>query len=305
MLLDENVKVVITNKNIFRYRKLGYDVFVGDTIYLPMNVVKKSDNTAYVFIKCDRCGKELYVTYSTYTTFGDKHFCRACRIKNTNLERYGCENVFQYKPYREKQKQTCIERYGCENVFQNEDVKKKIKCSMFEKYGADHPMHVKEIADRVHKHVNETMSKNGTQVCSSQQRYIWKLYGGKLNYLYEKVWLDIYFEEQKIYVEYNGSGHDIDVKYHKISKEEFDLREIRRYKMLESRGLKEIEIISTNDVLPKDEILLSIKNLAFCILNLNMSNYIVFDIDNNTIRYKNNNIYYDYNSPITYNKISL
>ena len=75
--------------------------------------------------------------------------------------------------------------------------------------------------------------------------------------------------------------------------------------MLESRGLKEIEIISTNDVLPKDEILLSIKNLAFCILNLNMSNYIVFDIDNNAIRYKNNNIYYDYNSPITYNKISL
>lgn len=305
MLLDEKVKIVITNRNILRYKKLGYNVVIGDILCIPINDVKKSENSAYVFIKCDRCGKELYVTLGTYNSFHNEHFCKSCRIKNTNMREYGCENVFQYKPYQEKQKQTCIEKYGCENVFQNEDIKKKIKYAMIEKYGVDHPMRVKEIAEKVHNHVNETMSKNGTQSCSSQQRHIWELYGGKLNYLYERVWLDIFFEDLKIYVEYNGSGHDIDVKYHKLSQEEFNLKEIRRYKMLENRGLKEIQIISMNDILPTDEVLLELKNLAFCILNLEMSNYIVFDIDNKVIKYKDNTIYYDYNSPITYNRISL
>lgn len=41
---------------------------------------------------------------------------------------------------KDKIKQTNIERYGCQNVFANEDIKKKIRQTWIKNYGTDHPM---------------------------------------------------------------------------------------------------------------------------------------------------------------------
>ena len=104
--------------------------------------------------KCKNCGKEL--KYSQ----GKRHdYCSVkCRanskefqekIKQTNLEKYGCEYVSQNKEVREKIKQTCLEKYGCECSFQNKEIQKKIKQTNLEKYGHVHPAQNKEIQEKI------------------------------------------------------------------------------------------------------------------------------------------------------------
>ena len=58
--------------------------------------------------------------------------------EKTNLEKYGVKSTFQNKKVREKWKDNIKERYGVEHVFQLEDVKNKIKKTNKEKYGENH-----------------------------------------------------------------------------------------------------------------------------------------------------------------------
>ena len=201
------------------------------------------------------------------------------KASKTNMTKYGVSNPFQNKQIQEKQKQTCIEKYGCENVFQNEDVKRKSKLTMIRKYNADHPMHIKEIKDKVIRKGLQTKYKYGTVTCSKQQKYIQDLIGGELNYPIDKLSLDIAFPKDKIYIEYNGSGHDIDVKYGKISKQDFKVKEIKRYKYLKSLGWKQIEIESKEDYLLYDDLFMKVINESKDkLINTNI-NHAIINID--------------------------
>jgi very-short-patch-repair endonuclease len=133
--------------------------------------------------------------------------------------------------------------------------------------------------------------KNNAPV-SLQQKYLHKLFGGELNYPVGKSLLDIAFIDNKIYIEYDGSGHNLSVVLKAKTQKEFDEYEKRRKYALYRRKWKEIRIISRKDRLPSDEILTFIYNFALKILNDN--NYIVFDIDNKIIKYKNNILQYNY-----------
>lgn len=163
-------------------------------------------------------------------------------------------------------------------------------------------MKVQRIKEKVISGRNKTMYENGKCACSRQQKHLFDLIGGELNKLYENFWLDIYFEEQKIYVEWDGSGHDICVKYGKISEYDFKIKEIKRYKILKANGLKEIRILCRSDIMPADEVLLSIKDFGFCVLEF--YNHIIFDIDNNLISFNNYVIQYNFEKPIKYNIIN-
>ena len=65
-----------------------------------------------------------------------------------------------------------------------------------------------------------------------------------------------------------------------------------------------LEIISRNDILPDDSILLSIKDFSFCVLSLDRYSHVTFDIDNKLIKTKYESIKYDYSTPIVFNKQS-
>ena len=129
---------------------------------------------------------------------------------------------------------------------------------------------------------NATMHKNGTQSCSLQQKYLNEVLGGELNYPIGSATLDVAFLESKIYLEYDGSGHNLSVRLGHVSEESFQEKEKRRnYKMWKS-GWKSIRVISSTDKLPSDDVLLSMKAFAFNVL-LERS-WIEFDIDNGTYR---------------------
>lgn len=50
--------------------------------------------------------------------------------KKSNLEKYGCENVFQLTEVKEKIKKTNLEKYGSENPMNNIDIRQKVSDSL-------------------------------------------------------------------------------------------------------------------------------------------------------------------------------
>lgn len=297
MLLSKSVKVKVTSNVCKYYSNLGYKFKCNEIIEVKIEDLPKQSNYL-VDVSCDNCGKEYKIEYYLYSKRGPKIYCKDCKhikAKNTNLKKYGCENPFQNEEIREKQKNTIREKYRCENVFQNKEIKEKIKNTWINRIGVEHPMKDKNFSENVLRKTQESKYIHNSQICSKQQKYIGELLGGEINKLFYNLWLDVYFKEFNIYLEYNGSGHDISVKYNKISETEFINKEIKRYHFLKSKGLKQIVIESKNDKIPCNNTLLAMKYFAFdLLLNNNDLFWVVFDIDNNKIRYKNNILDYQF-----------
>lgn len=199
--------------------------------------------------------------------------------KRTMLDKYGVNNPNRSKTIREKIKQTNLERYGFENAGSNSEVRKKARNTMVEKYGADCSSRCPEILQKIENTVlekygvkstvmlpemrakaREGMIINGSQTTSKAQRYLHALFGGEINYPYRKYFIDIAFPEDKIAFEYNGSGHDLSVRYGHISPEKYKANETYRWKQLYAEHWKIITFESNTDKLPNDDVLLLLYN---------------------------------------------
>ena len=75
----------------------------------------------------------------------------------------------QSKEIRDKINLSNLEKYGCENPFQFEQVKEKIKQTNIEKYGADHPMHSNQIKEKL-KQTNLDRYGNVLYTCSEEYK---------------------------------------------------------------------------------------------------------------------------------------
>ena len=90
-------------------------------------IVLDYENNKEVLAKCV-CGKE----YKTRVNDIKRNkLCGNCKVKRTES--------------------TNIEKYGCRNVFQNNDIKEKINYKYIEKYGVRHPMQNKTIFSKAQK----------------------------------------------------------------------------------------------------------------------------------------------------------
>lgn len=148
----------------------------------PKDYYDKFNNTG----KCKVCGKDTrFINYS----MGYTKYCSAkCSANSeetkqkraqTNLIKYGCENVSQnetikkkkvetYKSHveetKEKVKATNREKYGCDWVTQSDDFKQKYKKTCLEKYGVDNYTKSTEYLDKCKNVMNKNikfMSDNG------------------------------------------------------------------------------------------------------------------------------------------------
>jgi hypothetical protein len=59
------------------------------------------------------------------------------KIKKTNMEKYGVENVFQSEEIKEKIKTTNLEKYGHIHHMTNKDIQNKVCDTLLKKYGVD------------------------------------------------------------------------------------------------------------------------------------------------------------------------
>lgn len=200
------------------------------------------------------------------------------QIKATNFELYGFENYAQTNEFREKCIKTSLERYGTEYPAQNPEIYAKNIKTNLERYGVESVAQAPEVRDKIAR----TLFKNGTQKSSKQQTYLNNLLKGKLNFPVNHINLDIAFPELQIYIEYDGSGHELNIIYGTMTDIEFKQKEINRGYFLRGKGWKEIRIISMQDFLPLDEEIFKMIEFAKRYLSTGHS-WIKFDIDNSKI----------------------
>ena len=216
------------------------------------------------------------------------------KIKKTCLEKYGVENAGMSEESKEKQLKTYRERYGVNNPMELQEVKEKMAEIFYERYGVDNPFKCPEIREKI----SQSFYRNGTQKLSKQQLYLHNLYGGELNYHIKYYDADICLLDEKLVIEYDGSGHDLSVKLGRSTQEEFKKKEIIRDCTIKREGYKQIRIISLHDKLPNDEILLQMLTEAKVYFSTTNHSWITYDIDNsrmiNAENKSTNGIFYNY-----------
>jgi len=144
----------------------------------------------------------------------------------------------------------------------------------------------------------KTMCENGVINTSFNQKYLHYILGGMLNYPVKMYSLDIAFPEEKIYIEYDGSGHGLSAKLGARSEEEQKRIEIIRDKMLQEEGWKRIRIISKYDKLPNREETEKLINFCFAYLK-HEGSWVHIDIDNNEIYSRRFSIEVSFNNLLT------
>jgi hypothetical protein len=224
------------------------------------------------------------------------------KAKETNLKRYGGVSPMQNKEIQEKSKATLMKNYGVETPMQSEEIKSKTANTNLIKYGNKSPAQNEYVKSKmlttmrknhgvdyaqqskgIREKTIQSMYENGVAPCSNQQKYIHSLIDGELNFPQNGTWLDIAFPDEKIYVEYDGRGHDLSVQLNQVTRKEFDNKERRRWYALYSKGWREIRIISTMDKLPSDDKVLEMLTFARIYLNTGR-HYIKFDVDKGIVK---------------------
>lgn len=231
---------------------------------------------------------------TSFKKYGVDHHTKADSVKEkhkqTMLKKYGVTNYSQTKEYQEKMISKCMSRYGVKYFTQVEELKRKARDTNFNNLGVEYPMQ----SMKVRKKSKNSLYKNKSGVCSKQQHYINQIIGGEINYPIENYSLDVAFTEKKIYVEYDGGGHDLSVRIGSMTEKEFKTKEIKRFLYLKSRGWKLIKIVSKKDYLPSESKINQLIELSFSFFKNSKRTWITFDIDQQKIMFKDNTFHYEF-----------
>lgn len=259
---EQKIIVRVNNFNEEHFKSLGYIVKRNDYIEIFVNELPVGSGLK-IDVECNYCGMIFKKAFRRYLETKDNICCNKCRsikMMETSIDRYGNKCSLRNEEVQNKSKETNIKNLGVEYPFQNKEILKKCKISTIEKYGSG------------------VLTKN----ISKQQERLHYLYGGILNFSIFPFTLDIFFEKENIYLEYDGSGHDMCIKMKRMTKEQFDEKEIKREEFLYGLGYKEFRFESKLDILPDDKILLEIKERAFDLLLIKNYQKYIYNLDTKT-----------------------
>lgn len=257
---NQKIKMRVNNFNEYHFKSLGYNVKKNDYITIFVKELPKGSGLK-IDVECAYCGKIFKKAFRRYLETKDKLCCKECRsikMMEISLVKYGNVCSLRNDKVLKKSKETNLKELGVEYPFQNKDILRKCTESRI---------------------ANGHVILKGT---SKQQLYLSELYCGIFNYSVFPYTLDIYFEKESIYLEYDGSGHFLCVKLDKLTEEEFSAKEEERSRFLKEMGFKEFRIISSDDVLPSDDELLSIKDRGFKVLLEDNFNKYVYNLNTKT-----------------------
>lgn len=157
MIITEFISVLITNKNRKYYINKGYDI--NNNGYYTINISDLNKNShTLVEVSCDTCHENKLIKYCDYNKVTknntEKYYCIKCKnekIKITNLQKYGVENVFQVDDIKTKIIETNISKYGVDYPIKLDEFKGKSKQTSLYKYGTEHPLQSDIILDKQKK----------------------------------------------------------------------------------------------------------------------------------------------------------
>ena len=138
--------------------------------------------------------------------------------KQTNIERFGTENVFASEVIKQKIKETNLERYGVEYTSQNQDILNKIQATNLDKYGVICNLNIDEVKQKIK--TKEVQDKRANSLrnkpkCSKLEQFfennlISLGYKKNIDYYCQyrseeyPFMCDFYLVKQRLYVEING-----------------------------------------------------------------------------------------------------
>jgi len=194
----ENQKMIvrINNFNENHFKSLGYKFNKNDYIEifvkeLPIGSGLKID------VECNYCNKLFKKAYRRYLETKDDICCIECK--------------------QIKSQKASFEKYGNICSLRNEEVLNKSKKKNLENLGVEYPFQNKNI---LKKCVESFKASGGTRgkFISKPQIYLNDLFCGEIDCIEFPYRLDSFFEKERIYFEYDGSGHEMVVKMGKITK---------------------------------------------------------------------------------------
>ena len=224
---------------------------------------------------CKHCSSQK-VKETSLLRFGTTNYTKTeeyqMKREITTQFRYGVNHYSQTQEYKEKWDTTCKEKYGDSyrkqfmvkafETFRNKtgynypsqspEVKAKVSQTNFEKCGYYSVLQSPEIREKI----TQTLYTNSSQKASRQQRYICELYQGQLNFPVKSYCVDIYLLNDNLAIEFDGSGHMLNVAMGRETMEEYTQKEIVRHNVIRREGYKQMKIVSYKDLLPSDSVLL-------------------------------------------------
>lgn len=108
MILTREVDIRISESNFGYFEDLGYDVSIGDSITIPIELLSRGSQIK-IKCECDGCGIEKDVIFKNYIKYDNnwgEYFCRKCS--------------------EPKRKRSLREKWGCDYPIQNKDIYNKI-----------------------------------------------------------------------------------------------------------------------------------------------------------------------------------
>lgn len=223
----------------------------------------------------------------------------------TCTERYQVPFPLQNNAIKEKSRLTCLEKYGVQYSFLSPDVQNKIKNAIQKKYAVEYISQSEEIKEKVRSTVRErynvdyvlqldSVRKNLNPRSSRQQEYICNLYNGVLNYPFSKYNFDILIDNN-IDLEIDFGGHDLQVKLGKITKSDFEQKELIRNNIIKRAGYKIVRYVSKKDNMPDDiHLIQMLQDARRYFQNYPNHSWITFDIDDGVVysaEYKKGELY--------------
>jgi hypothetical protein len=123
-------------------------------------------NSSYIIEgKCSTNNCLKIFTKEFYKFYNTNSYCNSCILtkakeirKNTNLKKFGVENLFESEDTKNKSKNTNFKKFGVEYPSQSEEIKNKIKITNLQNWGETHHSKNKIIQDKI---INTNIQKYG------------------------------------------------------------------------------------------------------------------------------------------------
>jgi hypothetical protein len=147
MIRNEKYSITVNAANFKHYAKWFTNLKVGQNIECDITQLLPNSRVK-IHVICDSCAIEKEITNKDYNSYGytdNVYFCRECKRKKNNREKWGVDNVFQLPEVKNKIKKTTLSKLGVDNVSKSDIIKDKKKNTNRRKHGVDWPQQSTEI----------------------------------------------------------------------------------------------------------------------------------------------------------------
>lgn len=193
MIKEEMIEVGIAPTNIQYYRDRGYSPKMRKKLTINAKDISTGSKLKITFI-CDYCGDEFI-----------REVCSNSRSKTAINQKDSCLRCSK----NQRHKETCLSKYGVDSPMKVDSF--ILKCQNgHSNFGTG-------------KNHTSSGFVNGIPVSMAQfnLKELFPIFN--LNFKLNKYFIDLYFKN--VAIEYNGRGHDLEVRLNKISMEDFLIKE--------------------------------------------------------------------------------